>query len=288
MGAHAYATTNLLSGLAGTAFTYSSGSPTAADRALLCDGRMDKRITTTGHAGSFTIVVDMGAATAIAGWALLNNNLALITNGQGTVRIRAATDSGITTGVVTPKDTTTLASYLSLNTREPRNKDHVLQFASVSKRYWELTLAWGSGSIANLSIGEMFAYATPTQLTRKGIYGSGDSEQMYTSELQFGNGETRGLFMGGPCRMKTLRWQDLDDDETDELRTLWYAARGNTGKVLFINSYEATSTAAAAAEQDCIYGRLTQLDGIEYPEMDYGLYGFEDITVRSLGREVGA
>lgn len=287
---HAYSTVNRLHGLAAAAFTWSPAY-SSSDRAYLNDSRMDRRVNVGNGSGSpstTTVVIDLGTARGLKGFALLNHNFAIQTGGTGTVKVEGADDSGMSTNLVTAKAATTLSAEMSANAMDPKNKDHVLQFAAVTKRYWRLTFAWSGGSITNLTFGELYAYDDVTQLTRKGIYGSGDREDVFTSEIQFGNGDTRGLFLGGPVRSMTLRWQDLSESELLELRALWYAAYGNAGKLLFIPSYEATATAAAAAQQDCIYGRLSRRNSIEYPEMDYLLHSFDDLVVRSLGREVGA
>lgn len=287
MGAHAYAATNLLSGLAGTAFTWSAGSPSTADKALVNDGRMDKRLTVTGLTSPATMTVDLGSATALNGFALLNHNFALQTSGLSPLVTIQGSSDNFSADTTEAKAATPLATYLSLNTREPMNKDHVFQFATVTKRYWRIKFEWSSGTLA-LSFGEIFAYASAVQLTRKGIYGSGDSAKLYTSEVEFDNGETRGVFFGGPVRKKLLRWQDFNSTARDELRVMFYTAQGNAGKLLFVDSYEATATAAGATEQDCIYGRLTGRDDLDYSEVDFSLYQLPDFEIRSLGREVGA
>ena len=291
MGGHAYAVTNLAASLVAGSFVVEVDSAwagyTGSDRTYLGDGRMDKRVsvglTSGGNKTGFRI--DLGSAQSVAGIAILNHNI--VTTGQGAdVTVRGATDSGFTTGVVASKSSTTMGLYLSNNTREPQNKDHVYQFAAVSKRYWEIEFT--PYNDVNMAVGEVFVFGAPTVLTRKGIYGSSDGVKLYTSEMEFGNGDTRSIFYGGPVLRKTLRWQDFDDDERDELRRLFLTTRGNASPLLFINSYEATSTAAAATEQDVIYGRLSGLDDLEYSEMDYGLFQINDFTVRSLGREIGA
>lgn len=289
MGAHAYATTNLLSGLAAAAYTWSNGYA-GSDRALVNDGRMDKRVVIGSPALPFNVVIDLGSAQSVAGVAILNHNLKTVGLVDVNVTITGADNAAMTVNPVTAKASSEFASYLSTNSREPTNKDHVFQFAAVSKRYWRLAFAEGGGptTITNAAFGEFFFYAASTALTRKGIYGSGDGVKLYTSELQFDNGESRGVFFGGPVRRKVLRWQDYSTTERDELRKLFYATTGNANRLLFIDSRETSAAAAAAAEQDCIYGRLEGLDDMPFPEMDFSRYQLPDLQVRSLGREVGA
>lgn len=280
MGAHAYAVTNLLDGLATTAFTWSPASTT--DRAFLNDGRMDRRMLVSASAASgITLVIDMGSATACSGFAVLNSNPA-VQKTDATLRIRAADDAAISVNVVTAKSASTLYS-----SKIPRNKDHVLQFASVTKRYWELLWTW-TGNVTNFSIGEIFAYAASTALTRRTIYGgSGEGKKMYTASDQFQTGDRRGLKLGGPQRVLDLAFSDLSATERDELDVMWAAVDGNISPLLWIDSRETVDTAAATAEQNCVYGRLEE-DELVFPEDDFSLYSMRGFRLRSAGREAGA
>ena len=56
---------------------------------------------------------------------------------------------------------------------------------------------------------------------------------------------------------------------------------------LWIESYEAVSTAAAVTEQDCIFGRL-RLPEFEWSWVDYNLTQPPELTIASEGRERGA
>lgn len=274
---HAYAVTNKVTGLSATAFTSSSG-PSDSTRAALNDGRMDRIFTCTSASGGVTIVIDLGSALSIAGWAVLNSNIATA-SGTPTLRVRGADDSAITTNVASAKAASTL------NTSAPKHKDHVLQFAATTRRYWELTWTW-TGNFA-LSIGELFAYATPTTLTRKAVYGSGEGEFYKLARVDLANGEPRAVLLNGPVRRLALKWKDHSASEIAELRTMWRATRGPVTPFLFIPSYEATATAAAASEQEVIYGRLLA-EAFDFTQPDYNLYEPPDLVVSSLGREAGS
>lgn len=279
MGAHAYVLTNLLEGLAATAFTWSPASTT--DRAFLNDGRIDRRMLVSASAASgITLVINMGSAVALSGIAVLNSNCA-VQKADAALRIRAADDAAITTNVVTAKAASTLYS-----TKIPRNKDHVLQFASVTRQYWELTWTW-TGNVTNFSIGEVFAFAASTALTRRSIYGSGEGKKMYTAADQFQTGERRGLKLGGPQRVLDLVFTDLSTTERDELDVMWALVDGNVTPMLWIDSRETVATAAAVAEQNCVFGKLEE-DELVFTEDDKDLYNMRGFRLRSAGREAGA
>jgi hypothetical protein len=273
----AYAVTNALSSLAATAFTWSTADTT--NRAYLNDRRMDKVFIATAAVGGITLVIDMGGATQLAGIAVLNSNVASAT--APTLRVRAADDAAITVNVVTPKAATTL------DLTAPRHKDHVLQFAAATKRYWELTWVW-TGSFA-LRVGELFAFTSSTQLTRSGIYGSGGGERFKSIQTPMEYGTVQAMFLAGPIRSATLKWQDHTASNMAELQALWRATKGIVKPFLFVPSYEATGTAAADDQQECIYGRLLGPgDDFDFTQPDFNLFNPPDFTIMSEGREVGA
>lgn len=279
MGAHAYSLTNLLEGLAAAAFTWSTGATT--DRSFLNDGRMDRRfIVGSSVASGVSLVIDMGSAVALAGFAVLNSNCA-VQKSDVALRIRAADDSGISTNVVTAKAASTLYSSTA-----PRNKDHVLQFASVTKRYWELTWTW-TGNVTNFAIGELWAYSASVALSRRSIWGSAEGKKMFTGVAQFETGERRGVKLGGPQRVLDLRFSDLSDSERAELDVMWASAEGNVQPLLWIDSRETVATAAASDEQNCVFGRLED-DELVFGNPDHGRYDFPGFRLRSAGREAGA
>jgi hypothetical protein len=65
------------------------------------------------------------------------------------------------------------------------------------------------------------------------------------------------------------------------------ASKGGASSMLWCEQYEAVSTAAAAAYQNCIYGRL-ELSTASWSEQDFQRYSVEQFSLRSLAREVGA
>lgn len=284
MGAYAYAYTNRCTGLAASAFTWSAGMLNDATRARLNDNRMDSRYVAGNPATSVSVVIDLGSALAVDGWAVLNSNAAV--QKTCTLTIEAADDAAITVNAVTAKSATTL------NVTAPRNKDHVLQFGVVTKRYWRLTWAT-TGSWTNFAIGELFAYYTTlsvgtTRLSRKRIYGGGEREQIITSALDFGNGNTRSYFVAGPVRSKRLPFSDLTEAEREELMQMWRRVKAGATPMLWIESYEAVSAAAANAEQEVVYGRC-MLPDFAWSEPDFNLFTPDsEIIITSLGREVGA
>lgn len=279
MGAHGYVVTNQLTGLATSAFTWSTGG--ATNKAYLNDGRMDSRqVIGASVASGINLVVNFGSAKALTGWAVLNSNA----GGQktdATLRIRAADDAGMSVNVVTAKAASTLYS-----TTSPKNKDHVVQFASVTKQYWELLWTW-TGNVTNFAIGELFAYTALTALSRRSIYGSGETHEALVAQSLMGYGETRGLYLAGPIRQPDLNWDDLNATERDQLHTMHELSFFGASPLLWVESQEATALAAAAAEQECIYGRLMK-PGYRWTQTDFGIYQPDGFSLRSCGREAGA
>lgn len=271
---HAYVTANAASLLAASAFT---GTGLTADdtRLRLIDGRMDKQVTFTAGT-SPGVIIDFGTAVTLRGIAVLNHNLADIGGGYFTVFAADAID--MVTGLVTPK-ATTLA-----NSTAPKHRDTVLQFASVTKRYWNVYV---SLNVSNpLKIGELLPYVSATQLTRGYTDGSSEPEEILSVGAQMQFGEQRDVFMAGPMRHKRMRFQDYTSANNAELMTMWRATRGPVDPLLWIESYEATATAAANAQQDCIYGKL-QLNTFEAPFTDYDLVQPPELLLRQKGRGIG-
>lgn len=278
MGANAWVVTNRLTGLAASAFTFSAGANDTT-RARLNDGRMSERyVNGASVASGLTCVIDLGSALACTGIALLNTNCA-VQKTDAAVRVRAADDSAISVNVVTPKAASTL------NTAAMKNKDHVLQFASATKRYWELTFTW-TGNVTNFAIGELVMFNAQTQLSRKAIYGKKEGRDFRVSEVEHYNGGSTSYFEGGPLRTKQLPYSDLTPAQLEELFAILTATNGGATPFLWIESYEATGTAAAVAEQEVIYGKAAP--EFNFSEPDYDLLTPNELVIRSLGREVGA
>ena len=271
---HAYAVTNLLTGLAEGSFSWTPSTTTL--RSYLNDGAMDARFSVVLTASTVIVEIDLGSAKNVSAIALLNSNIASAT--APTVTIQAADNAGFSVGAVTPKATTTLAL-----TPAPL-KDHVLQFAAVSKQYWRITWAW-TGSFA-LTIGELF-FASTTALTRYVVYGHGRSAEYVNARLKMYAGGSRAHYIAGPIATRKLPWADLSESERNELLVMAEASKSGATPMLWCEQYEAVATAADAAHQACIFGRIEE-DQASWTEDDYGIYQPSALTIRSLGREVGA
>lgn len=271
-----YAIANALSGLAATAFTWSSAFTTKRGR--LNDGVMDELAagSSSAQASGQTLVVDLGSATALVGFALLNHNLA---SGACTVRVRGADNAAITVNVVTAKAASTI------NTSAPYQKDTVLQFPSVTKRYWEFTFVHTGTKI--VTIGEVLAFTSITTLTRQTIYGAGESERYIQNRVETMTGNMRSTFLAGPIRTKQLPFADLrGTSERDELMAMWRATQGGVANLLYIDLIESTATAATSAAQQCLWGKLQET--LAWTEGDYLVFGVDGLVLVGQGREVGA
>lgn len=282
MGLHAYATSNYLVGFSASSFVWSNGATT--DRSFLNDRRIDRQfVVGASVASGINVIVDTGGASQLVAVAALNSNAA-VQKTDAALLVEASNNATFAADVNVAKAASTLFS-----TTQPRNKDHVLQFnANFSKRYWRLTWTW-TGNVTNFAIGELFFVLTGslTTLTRRSIYGSGAGKKMFTSSDPFPTGERRGLKLGGPQRVLDLRWSDMTASERDELDIMWSAAEGNVAPLLWIDSNEAVATAAAATEQDCVFGRIDE-DEAMFSNPDFGRHEFPGFRIRSAGREAGA
>lgn len=280
MGAHGYVVDNAMTGVEPNAgFTWSNGAST--NRSYLNDGRIDRRfVVGASVASGISVIIDTFNATTYTGVAVLNSNCA-VQKTDATLKVEASALSDFSADVNLVKAASTLYSATY-----PRNKDHVLQFTGFSRRYWRLTWTW-TGTVTNFSVGEIFLFTALTTLSRRSIYGSGEGKKMWTASEQFMTGERRGLKLGGPQRMLDLQFSDLSESERDELDLMWSRADGNASPLLWVDSYEATAIAAAAAEQNCVFGRLDD-DELFFQNPDFGRHQPSGFKVRSAGREAGA
>lgn len=275
---HAYAVTNVLSGLAAAAFTPGTGASDAT-RSYLNDVRMDRQYT-FGAATSNRLDIDLGSSKALVAIALLNSNLGSL-SGTPAVTITATDNSDYTTAATTAKQSSPLTKVA------PNAKDHLLQFPSVTKRYWRLQFAW-DGSSQTLKIGDVFAAAALTSLPRAAVYGgSGDIEDILTVQSSMIYGETRAAFYGGPVREFRRRFADQSASDLAALRLMWGATLGPVTPVLWAETVGSVQTEASAAEEVCVYGRLS-VPSFDSQQDDYGIHQPGEFSIRSLGREVGA
>jgi len=273
----AYGITNQASGLAAAAFTIPVGAGSLdASRLYFGDGRMDRLYTFTAS-NAVTLQIDLGSAKAVSAWAVLNHNFNSL--GGGTCKIDAADDVAWTTNIVAVKAASTFATTF------PKNKDAVFQFASTTKRVWRLTFT--NVTTGAVKIGEVFAIAATTQLSRGMTDGSGERGRFVSGTVELQSGGTQKILFGGPIRRKIFRSQDYTAAQKDELLTLWNATKGDISRFLWIESYEATATAAAAAEQDCIFGRL-MLPEFGWSWTDYNLTQPDELVIESEVREWGS
>lgn len=270
---HAYATTNLLTGLAGGSFTWSAGSPTNVTNAN--DGRMDQVVTLSSVASTVNVIIDLGSAKTVNAIALLNTNIA--SAAAPTIQIDSADDAAFTVNHVTNKAATTP------NAQSPQDREHVLQFAALSKRYWKVTWAW-TGSFA-LSVGEIY-FANTVQPARYTAFGDKERPEYLVDAFRGYTGESRRLFLAGPIRTKTLRFEDLSTSDRDDYATAMASTKGGALPILFCYLYEATSTAAPTANQDCLFG-VIESPAAEWTGFDYQRYNLGQLVITSYARDVG-
>lgn len=269
-----YATANALTGLAATAFTWSSTYTTGRDK--LNDGKGDwlAQSAASAQASGQTLAFDLGSATALVGIALINHNLA---TGSCTVLIEGADNSGFSTNLVTAKAATTI------NTSSPYNLDAVLQFPSVTKRHWRLTFAHSGTKI--VTIAEVLALTSITTLSRKEVFGRGETTRFPQNRTESPTGFQRATALSGQRRTKRLPFKDLrGTSERDELRTMWEAVRGGASNLLYIDEIDSSASAGDAESQQCIWGKLEAEFG--WTEDDFSIYQPNELIITGQGREV--
>ena len=272
---HGYATSNALSGLAAAAFSWSSAY--LLNRTRLNDGILDEVVpgSAAAQASGQYLNIDLGSSQALVGFALLNHNLA---SGACTVEVRA-TDDVAWGSYVTAKAASTIV------TTAPNHKDTALQFPSVTKRYWRLIFV--HTGTKTVQFGEIQALTAITTLSRTAIYGTGETERYVTNQVDSKTMHQRATFVGGPYRTKHLPFGELvGTAQRDELMTMWRSVQGNVANLLWLEFIESTATAATAAAQECLWGKLEPSHGWTQP--DFNLYQADGFTLVGQGREVGS
>ena len=271
-----YGITNVLTGLAATAFTWSSGYTTNRER--LNDSIQDELASgsASAQASGQTLTVDLGTATSLSAIALLNHNLS---TGSCTVKVEGGDDAAISVNPVTAKSASTV------NTSAPYDKDTLLQFPAVSKRYWRLTFTH-SGT-KTLTIGELLFFASLTTLTRQTVWGAGESERYAQNRNESNTGFQRATYLAGPIRTKRLPFKDaVGTSQRDELMGMWRAARGGVSNLLYADLIESTATAATSTAMQCLWGKLQA--SLAWNQPDYNLYDVDELVLVGQGREAGA
>lgn len=276
--ASGYCIANALTGLAASAFSEATAPSNTATRAYYNDGRLGRQVVAGSAGTSQQWKVDLGSAKALVGFAVLNHNLYALSS-AARIKVEGADDSGFSTNLVEAKAQSTVASAVI------DRKDTVLQFPSVTKRYWRITADnYSSGTAA---VGELFALQSVTSLSRGSAYGSGEGLEMAVAEQRMQTGDLRVAQLGGPIVERRLSFADWTFAELEELRAMWVAASGPVTPLLWIDKVASSATAAAADEQRCVFGRITNAS-FDWTQDDFGVYQPPSIVIRSGAREIGA
>lgn len=269
-----YAITSALTGLAASSFTWGSAYTTSRER--LNDGEQDEQAagSASATASPQTLIIDFGVPANLVGFAILEHNLA---TGGVTVKVEADTSGTFGTAVTAKADTT-------INTTAPYQKDTVLQFPSVGpNRYWRLTFT--HSSTKRIRIGELLALTTITTLSRQTGYGTGEEARYVQNRIASDAGRVHATLLSGPILTRSLPFKDLRGTaERDELTGMWHATYGGVLNLLWIDLIESTATAASAAAQVCIWGKLQESLG--WTEDDFNLFGISGLTLVGRGRTV--
>jgi hypothetical protein len=272
--AHGYAVTNAAAGLATSAFTFTS--MTASNKQFLNDAAMDGVCSATSAATTRSIDIDLGSARALVGVALLNHNMAGWEDPN--VRILAADDAAFSVNLVEAK------TWSETNPPAPEDRDCVLQFPSVTKRYWRVEFR--SLVTAALRLGELMLLSSVTSLSRLKAYGWSETEEYVSNRAAMRTGNARASFLAGPLRSKRLPFVDMQGaSQREELMAMWRAAKGDVTPLLWVEYIESTTAGGSAAGQACLWGKLQP--SLSWRENDYNLFDVDALELRSLGRDVG-
>jgi hypothetical protein len=272
--AHGYAVTNAASGLAATAFTFTS--MTASNKQFLNDAAMDGVCSATSAATTRSIDIDLGSARALVGVALLNHNMAGWD--APAIGVYAADDAAFSVNFATAKN----GSFITQ--AAPEDRDCILQFPSVTRRYWRLEFE--SGATEALRLGELMLLSSITSLSRLKAYGWSEAEEYVSNRAAMRTGNARASFLAGPIRSKRLPFVDMQGaSQREELMAMWRAAKGDVTPLLWVEYIESTTAGGSAAGQECLWGKLQP--SLSWRETDYTLYDVDALELRGLGRDVG-
>jgi len=271
---HGYAVGSALSGLAAGSFTWSSGY--TSDRSKLNDTLQDEIAagSSSAQASGQTLAWDLGSAQALVGVALLGHNLA---SGACAVKVEGADDSGFSVNLVTAKAASTIT------TTAPNDRDTVLQFPSVTKRYWRLTFTHSGTKI--IKLGEVLALAAITTLSRTKAYGHGETERYLQNRNDSPTGSVRSTLLSGPVRTKRIPFKEMAGTaQRDELLSMWRACLGGVLPLLWIETIESSASAATSAGMECLWTKMNA--SIDWTESDFTIYDVSAFELMGQGREV--
>jgi hypothetical protein len=281
--AHGYCVANLLSGLASTAIT-TTASVVGGVSSYVNDGRLGRTWILTaidigdGSAFILDIKIDLGSALSFQCAAWLN------TSGvpaDASVQLYSDTDGTFDPAPYQPKGNTAFTPTDAVD-----KKDFVLQFPASTSYRW-LLMRIVRASVFTVSIGELFVGASITSLSREGVYGSGEGEEVIAVSSRMQGGDVRVAKFGGPIAERRYSFADWTAAQLAEAKALWRATNGPVTPLLWIDKVAQTTDAATAAEMRCLYGRI-QDARFDWTQDDFGVYQPPGLILRSSGRELGS
>jgi hypothetical protein len=272
---HSYMVTNLLAGLAPSAFSVDLGSGVVAVTSTYLNDARSDQLWRPGSvvASDWSLFVDLGSAQAVSAVALININ----SPASAAVEIIGADNAAMSTNPVSAKANSQLA------TPDDYTRSYVLQFPSVTKRYWQLSFE--TSDPWSVELGEVF-FGVPTALTRAIVQGARKRRIHKTTQNESDAGVMFGHRLAGPHLLRELRWEDVSAAEAEEIVAMHDAAHGNARNLLWIETVGSSSSAATSAEQECVYGRFVEPE-IGQTEDDYLRFGDLGLTIREHSRGVG-
>jgi hypothetical protein len=279
--AHGYCVANLLSGLASTAIT-TTATVIGGNSSYVNDGRLGRTwiLTAVNIVGTHfcDIKLDLGSAKSAQCIAWLNTSG--VPSGAF-VQLFSDVDSSFDPAPYQPKNLTTFGVTDAID-----KKDFVLQFPASTAYRWLLLRITHSSSFT-VSIGELFIGASITSLSREGVYGSGEGEEIIAVSSRMQGGDVRVAKFGGPIAERRYSFADWTASQLAEAKALWRATNGPVTPLLWIDKVTQTVNAGTVADMRCMYGRI-QDARFDWTQDDFGVYQPPGLILRSSGRELGS
>lgn len=269
---HGYSTRNLLKSgsvfrtpINGTSFAWAYD--TVMYRVIQCTAGVD----------NFG-VLDVGAGNAISCFAILNSNIATLSGAR--MELYANNDPTFSSGTIIAKALTTFSNTGG-------RLDHVVVFPAVTARYWKPVWVWNGGSFS-MTFGELWLGSLTTLPRAVGQSHNGRASMYKSIKVTTMSGDERGHSVAGPITRRAVSVPDMSDTDRDAWQTFFDDCRGGTRPTLWVENVNQVQTAASAAEQECLYGKLEQ-QLLADTESEPGRHEPAGrLSIRSFSRGVGA
>ena len=120
----------------------------------------------------------------------------------------------------------------------------------------------------------------------------GRLERYINNVAKHADGTTEASVRAGPVVTRKLNWGDLSLSELQEMRAMWWAGRGGSQQLLWMerclqSESGTTSSSSNLSSQECVYGRLQGAFEWVQPEPNRYEPASGGLAIVSMGRQVG-